>query len=125
MADEPLTITEVYRGYRSGNQQQGLLDSGCCWGAVIIIVAMISFSVFGFAVPEPYEHVGLASLSTLVIWATVITNLEHVFLTSLAALLIAFGLSAAWDYLPYLMTGITVAIAIAQWWMERIDTRGE
>ena len=110
MADDPLTITEVYPGYRRGGQD--LSFCSCCWGAALLIWTMLGFSVSGFFEPEPYEHIGIVSLSTLIIWAVFITDLGHIFWTSLAALLIAFGLSQAWDYLPYLMTSMSMAIAI-------------
>ena len=121
MADDPLTITEVYPGYRRGGQDVSFC--GCCWGAVLLIWSMLCFAVFGFFDPEPYEHIGIASLTTLIIWAVFITDLEHIFLTSLVALLIAFGLSQAWDYLPYLITGISAAIAISRWWIKRSQPR--
>ncbi len=118
MAEEPLTITEVYPGYRRRQQNFG---EGCySMGTNVIWCTLLGMSVLGFVVAEPYEHVALATLSTVFIWGRYINPLENLTSTTVAAVVIGFLLSLAWDSLPYVMTGVSLLVALFYWWTARL-----
>lgn len=123
MADDPLTITEVYPGYRRGGQDP---TDACCCLIPIVCFLLLGLAIMSYVVPDMdarIGHLAVACLSTMLLWAVVINPWEDVVLTMVLSLVIGFLLGLAWQYLPNLMTGVSTAIAVAVLWINRSDAK--